>query len=52
MMESEAMSLAISRVPIGTQPAVSLHQRSPADGVIRTIVICAMPSAIEMHTTR
>jgi hypothetical protein len=47
--ESGITSLTTGKVPVGTQPAASLHQRSAAEGVIGMTVICVTSSTAEMH---
>jgi hypothetical protein len=47
-METGVTSLTTSRVPVGTQPAASLHKRSVAEGVVGTTVTCMTSSVVEM----
>jgi hypothetical protein len=42
-------SLTTDRVDVGTQPAVSLLQRSMTEGMIGMTETCAISSAVEMH---
>jgi hypothetical protein len=48
-MNHRVKSLTTSRAHAGTQPAVSLHQRSVAEGVIGKTETCVTSSVAEMH---
>jgi hypothetical protein len=50
-MKHGVTSLTTVRVSMGTRQAVSLHRRNMTKDETRTIEICAMSSALEMHTT-
>jgi hypothetical protein len=47
--ESRVRILTTDRICVGTQPAVSLHRRSVAEGEIGMTEICATSSTTEMH---
>jgi hypothetical protein len=49
MMKHGVMSLTTGRVHMGTQLAVSLHQRNMAEGETKMIEICVMSSVVKMH---
>jgi hypothetical protein len=49
MMKHGVMSLTTGRVHVGTQLAVSLHQRNTAEGETKMIEICVMSSVVKMH---
>jgi hypothetical protein len=49
MMKHGVMSLTTGRVHVGTQLAVSLHQRNMAEGETKMIEICVMSSVVKMH---
>jgi hypothetical protein len=48
MTKHGVMIMTTDRVCIGTQQAVSLHQRNMTEGETRMTEICTMSSAIEM----
>jgi hypothetical protein len=49
-MKHEVMRMTTDRVPMGTQLAVSLHQRNVAEDKTGMTVTCVMSSTTEMHT--
>jgi hypothetical protein len=51
-METGVMKMTTGRVPMGTQPAASVHQRGAAEGIPETTVTCMMSSTVEMHVVR
>jgi hypothetical protein len=51
MTKYGVMSLTTDRVRVGTQPIVSLYQKSVAKGGTGMIGTCAMSSTAEMHVT-